>query len=159
MIEHSGDGLFAGLPASLPVVRYHSLISTDVPESLEVTARTGDGIVMALAHRTLPIWGVQFHPESIASQGGRELLANFVRLAGVAIEPVSSTTSEQLTSGPPTPEPPTPGPSTGIIESFLAVGGQASWVLHVEQLIDPPDPATVFRQRYANADQAFGFHR
>ncbi|MBW8173953.1 chorismate-binding protein [Ornithinimicrobium sp. Arc0846-15] len=155
VIEHSGDGLFAGLPASLPVVRYHSLISTEVPESLEVTARTGDGSVMALAHRTLPIWGVQFHPESIASQGGRELLANFVRLAGVAIEPVASPTPEQPKLKTPTPVTPTPEPSSGVIEALGAVGGQTSWVLHVEQLIDPPDAASLFQQRYAAADKAF----
>jgi para-aminobenzoate synthetase len=80
-IKHTGNGLFAGLPQDLPVVRYHSLMTVDLPIELEVTAWTGDGVVMALAHRDRPMWGVQFHPESIETQGGHRLLANFVAMA------------------------------------------------------------------------------
>lgn len=81
LVEHCGAELFAGLPTPLRVVRYHSLIVRDLPEELEVTSTTSDGLVMALRHRNLPIWGVQFHPESIEAQYGTELIANFVRLA------------------------------------------------------------------------------
>jgi para-aminobenzoate synthetase len=81
-IWHDGTGLFAGLPSPLEVVRYHSLAVTELPRMLEATAWAPDGVVMALRHRTLPQWGVQFHPESIGTLGGHQLLANFGRLAG-----------------------------------------------------------------------------
>ncbi|MDL4772415.1 aminodeoxychorismate synthase component I [Actinomadura xylanilytica] len=76
-VEHDGTGLFAGLPSPFQAVRYHSLMAADLPGDLEVIARTPDGVVMALRHRTLPRWGVQFHPESICTEHGRHLLRNF----------------------------------------------------------------------------------
>ncbi|MEU9177982.1 aminodeoxychorismate synthase component I [Streptomyces sp. NPDC048550] len=79
-VLHDGTGLFAGLPSPMEVVRYHSLAVTDLPPELEATAWTADGILMGLRHRTRPMWGVQFHPESICSQYGIELLANFADL-------------------------------------------------------------------------------
>ncbi|MFJ8674933.1 aminodeoxychorismate synthase component I [Streptomyces sp. NPDC093589] len=80
-VHHSGGDLFAGLPSPFDVVRYHSLTATRVPAELEETAWTADGLVMGVRHRTKPIWGVQFHPESISSEYGREILANFRDLA------------------------------------------------------------------------------
>ncbi|MFJ2414060.1 aminodeoxychorismate synthase component I [Streptomyces brevispora] len=80
-VHHTGEGVFVGLPSPYEVVRYHSLAATEVPGDLEVTARTEDGVVMGVRHRSRPVWGVQFHPESISSQYGRELLANFRDLA------------------------------------------------------------------------------
>jgi para-aminobenzoate synthetase len=79
-VEHTGVDVFAGLPSPYNVVRYHSLAATSLPECLEPIAWT-DGIIMGVRHRTRPIWGVQFHPESISSEHGRELLANFRDLA------------------------------------------------------------------------------
>ena len=81
-IRHAGQGLFAGIADGFEVVRYHSLVCTEVPDCLEVTARSECGLVMGLAHRQRPIWGVQFHPESIDSECGRQILRNFVRLVG-----------------------------------------------------------------------------
>lgn len=80
-VSHLGDGLFKDLPSPFDVVRYHSLVATDLPPELEATAWSDDGLIMGLRHRARPIWGVQFHPESICSQYGRELLANFRDLA------------------------------------------------------------------------------
>lgn len=85
-IEHDGKGVFKGLPNPLGVTRYHSLTiePSSLPECLEITARTTDGVIMGVQHKELPIYGVQFHPESIASEKGHELLANFLDLAGVS---------------------------------------------------------------------------
>ena len=84
-IHHNGEGVFAGLPDPFTATRYHSLSvpRESMPDVLEVTAWTDDGEVMGLRHRTRPIFGVQFHPESIATEGGHQLLANFLDLAGV----------------------------------------------------------------------------
>jgi anthranilate synthase/aminodeoxychorismate synthase-like glutamine amidotransferase len=85
-IRHGGSGVFAGLPNPFEATRYHSLIVDRAgwPNSLTITAETADGIVMGLQHRERPLHGVQFHPESIASVGGRQLLGNFLRLATAA---------------------------------------------------------------------------
>lgn len=86
-LEHDGKGLFAGLPPRFEVGRYHSLVVDEgtLPPELQVTARTDDGVIMAIAHRQRPLFGVQFHPESILTEHGYELLANFLRLAGLAV--------------------------------------------------------------------------
>jgi len=77
-LTHSGDGLFAGLPQDFPVVRYHSLVATTVSADLEVTARGSDGTVQAVRHRSRPLCGVQFHPESILTAHGPDLVAAFL---------------------------------------------------------------------------------
>ena len=79
-IYHEGAGVFAGLPAPFQATRYHSLIvrRDDLPGCFEVTAWTADGLVMGLRHRDLPVEGVQFHPESIMTEAGKELLRNFL---------------------------------------------------------------------------------
>jgi anthranilate synthase component 2 len=84
-IEHEGESVFAGLPSPFTATRYHSLAvrRETLPEVLKVTAWTADGEIMGLSHRTRPIHGVQFHPESIATEHGHDLLANFLDLANV----------------------------------------------------------------------------
>jgi anthranilate synthase component 2 len=84
-VGHSGLGVFKGLPKSFEATRYHSLIVAreGLPDCLEITAETGS-LIMGLQHKVHPVHGVQFHPESIASEHGHALLANFLELAGFA---------------------------------------------------------------------------
>ncbi len=84
-IRHDGRGVFRGINGALKGTRYHSLVvrRDRLPDALEVTAETEDGLIMGLSHRDLPIHGVQFHPESIATEHGHAMLANFLRLAGI----------------------------------------------------------------------------
>ncbi len=81
---HDGSGVFAGLPSPFNATRYHSLIveKSTLPAELRITAETAGGLIMGLVHRTLPIHGVQFHPESIASEYGHDILRNFLDLTG-----------------------------------------------------------------------------
>jgi anthranilate synthase component 2 len=78
-ITHGGSGLFAGIPSPFDAVRYHSLAAVAVPETIEVIARSEDGVVMGVQHRSLPLVGVQFHPESVLTEHGSRLLENFLR--------------------------------------------------------------------------------
>ncbi|WP_193604925.1 anthranilate synthase component II [Nocardioides dongkuii] len=81
-VEHDGTGVFAGVPPSFAAVRYHSLAAVAVPDCLRTTAHdAGSGLAMAVAHRDLPLVGVQFHPESVLSEHGARLVANFLGLA------------------------------------------------------------------------------
>lgn len=84
-IVHDGSGVFADLPSPFRATRYHSLIVDDIPAVLDVNARTDDGVVMGFRHAMLPIHGVQFHPESIATEHGHAMLANFMTLAGLPV--------------------------------------------------------------------------
>jgi len=77
-VHHDGTGLFTGVPDGFAAVRYHSLAALELPDVLEVTARTDDGVVMGARHRDLPLTGVQFHPESVLSEHGATLVANFL---------------------------------------------------------------------------------
>ncbi|KGN37465.1 para-aminobenzoate synthase [Knoellia subterranea KCTC 19937] len=86
LVHHSGEGVLAGLPTPFTATRYHSLTiePETLPSSLEATGRTESGIIMAVHHRELPLHGVQFHPESVLTQGGHRLLANWLQLCGDA---------------------------------------------------------------------------
>ena len=85
-VSHDGSGLFAGLPSPFTATRYHSLIVENIPDALIVNATSDDGHVMGFRHKELPIHGVQFHPESIATEHGHAILANFMRLAGMPVK-------------------------------------------------------------------------
>ncbi|WP_404312295.1 gamma-glutamyl-gamma-aminobutyrate hydrolase family protein [Agrococcus terreus] len=89
-VEHDGSTIFAGLPSPLTATRYHSLAIVDgtVPEALRVTSRTvaeagHQGVIMAVEHRAAPVWGVQFHPESVLTEGGYRMLGNWLEAAGL----------------------------------------------------------------------------
>ena len=81
-IKHNGKDLFAGMPNPFLATRYHSLVSKrdTMPDVLEITAETDEGEIMGVKHKTLPIWGVQFHPESILTENGRHIMKNFLKL-------------------------------------------------------------------------------
>jgi len=82
LVHHDGKGLFAGLPRPFSAIRYHSLEvrRTGLPEALEVTAQTEDGTIMGLKHRRHPVFGIQFHPESFMTEGGKDILRNFLSI-------------------------------------------------------------------------------
>ncbi|MFF8732606.1 aminodeoxychorismate synthase component I [Streptomyces sp. NPDC015171] len=106
LVRHDGTGLFEGLPDPLEVVRYHSLAATGIPPALEVIARSADDdLVMAVRHRELPLWGVQFHPESIGTQGGHRLLANFAELTRRHGRPARRTVRPPSADGAAVPAP------------------------------------------------------
>ena len=88
-VRHDGDPLFAGLKNPFEAARYHSLVvaAKGFPRSLKVIAKTGDGLVMAARHRNFPVWGVQFHPESILTPEGKKIIRNFLALAEKKIQP------------------------------------------------------------------------
>jgi para-aminobenzoate synthetase component 2 len=98
LVHHDGSGVLAGLPDPFTATRYHSLTinPSTVPDCLEVTGRTDSGVIMAVRHRELPVEGVQFHPESVLTEGGHRMLANWLASAGFPIaEPlVESLTAE-----------------------------------------------------------------
>ena len=85
-VTHDGTGLFAGIPSPFTATRYHSLIVEDIPADLVVNATSEDGSVMGFRHATLPIHSVQFHPESIATEHGHDMLANFMTIAGMKVK-------------------------------------------------------------------------
>lgn len=84
LVRHDGKGVFEGLPSPFTATRYHSLavVRETVPDELEITGETENGIVMGLRHRRLPLFGVQFHPESVLTEGGHRLLANWLAATG-----------------------------------------------------------------------------
>ena len=102
LVKHSGTNLFKGLPTPLRVGRYHSLIveEASLPTELTITARTNDGVPMAIQHHVRPLFGVQFHPESVLTQHGRLLLANFLNLAGLPSQECAITDWNETESSP-----------------------------------------------------------
>lgn len=87
-VTHDGTGVFEGLPSPFIATRYHSLIVTDIPDCLEVNAQSDDTHVMGFRHTSLPIHGVQFHPESIATEHGHAMIGNFLKLCGIKTNPL-----------------------------------------------------------------------
>lgn len=80
LIHHGGEGIFEGIPSPFPGARYHSLTAVTIPPSLEVTAKTDDGIIMGLKHKKYPTVGLQFHPESFLTENGKKLIKNFIEM-------------------------------------------------------------------------------
>ena len=112
-VFHDGDGLFAGIASPTEMCRYHSLVVREsaLPDALAVTARTEDGVVMALQHRLFPVYGVQFHPESILTEAGYPLLRNFLKLTGLKVPEAELSQADEfcLRATTHTVAPPLPG--------------------------------------------------
>ncbi|KNB53239.1 aminodeoxychorismate synthase component I [Streptomyces caatingaensis] len=137
-VRHTGRDLFDGLPQHFTAVRYHSLKAGEpLPDELEATAWAEDGTLMALRHRTLPRWGVQFHPESIASEWGAQLLQNFARLVGVTY---ATAPRERARWARPLAEAPAEGAELGAV---------------VEVVERAVDTAALFTELYAESPTAF----
>ncbi|MEU3412253.1 aminodeoxychorismate synthase component I [Streptomyces sp. NPDC006658] len=138
-VEHDGKALFAGIPSPFRAVRYHSLAVTELPDGLDAIAETMDGVLMAVRHRTRPQWGVQFHPESIAGEYGRRILANFrdltlaARSGGRQPEPAAGQSAAPAVSEPQT----------------------VPYELHVAELDRVPDAEQAFRTLFGNAPHHF----
>ncbi len=133
-VHHDGEGLFAGVPSPVLMTRYHSLMVVGLPAELQTLATTDDGVVMAVRHRDRPLWGVQFHPESIASEHGLAILKNFrdLSLAGVARTP---TAPEQVA--------PEGADATGrFVLEHVTIGHE-------------PDPARLYERLFADRPGAF----
>jgi para-aminobenzoate synthetase len=139
-IVHEGAPMFACLPRRFEAVRYHSwVVAEPLPDCLEVTARAGDGTVMALAHRSRPIWGVQFHPESIGTPSGAALVRNFVTATGRELAPpLVAVAPRPAAASRPTVSPPTP-----------------TWDVVVRKLPSIHDPAAAFEELFAGDADAF----
>ncbi|MGH3165771.1 MAG: chorismate-binding protein, partial [Trebonia sp.] len=146
-VRHDGDPLFAGLPREFTAVRYHSLhVRAPLPPTLIPAAWAEDGVLMAFRHASLPRWGVQFHPESVASEFGRLLLANFGRLArGARRSPV--------------PAPRRPRSSSSAPSSALTSRGPAppaaSWQLISRPVPTEADAEAIFRRLFADSPECF----
>jgi para-aminobenzoate synthetase len=134
-IVHQGGPLFAGIPKSFRAIRYHSLVLHDpLPDSLECIARTDDGQVMALRHRTRPHWGVQFHPESFETEYGKELLANFCALSG----PKKGATASMAPAAVRAP-----------------LSAQQTWRMETHRLDEAPAAEELFSRLFGAAEASF----
>jgi para-aminobenzoate synthetase len=125
-IEHDGVGLFAGIPNPFTAIRYHSLAAEDIPDSLRITATSEDGVVMAVEHVCRPIWGVQFHPESIGTEHGREIIANFCRLT-----------------------------QSWVLGHRAEVDSSARFTVSLRRLPEMPAPDTIFFELFAESTYGF----
>jgi para-aminobenzoate synthetase len=138
-IRHSGTDLFEGIPSPFEAVRYHSFIVRDLPPDLIVTATTDDGLIMALRHASRPLWGVQFHPESVATEHGARLISNFLALAARRRRPPLGPCSRNA-----------PVPTTD-----LPAPDRSPLTLFTRRIAAPVCPETAFLELYGDAANAF----
>lgn len=149
-VEHTGEGLFAGIPSPFRAVRYHSLSVRDVPSELEAIAWADDGTVMAVRHRTRPRWGVQFHPESVLTEHGHLLFANLRRLL---LAPRSQ--AGRVPRDPADPAPRGPGGRVPRAPADRAPRGLADGTLQVRRVEGPIDTAAAFSRLFGGSPTSF----
>ncbi len=145
-VRHDGTGLFKNIPQDFEVVRYHSLLVTDTGPNIEITATTPDGLAMALKHPTKPQWGVQFHPESICTEYGVELIRNFRELA-LPFVPKSAQVSEPLNTDE------TPLKAASLTSARVTGGGPLK--LFWREIATWVEPEDCFASIFADAADAF----
>jgi para-aminobenzoate synthetase len=157
LIRHDGAELFAGIPSPFRAVRYHSLMIDQVPAALEVIARSGDGVPMAVRHRDRPLWGVQFHPESICTEYGERLLANFLGIADVgrAAAQIRGDGAQSREGPPPPSAPRAPGTPDGRERSTGAPPPPLPLAVVVRQVACPADAETVYDALFRESVHAF----
>ena len=141
-IRHSDDGLFAGIPQDFPVVRYHSLAITDMGPDGTVTAWADDGVVMGIEHRRRPMWGVQFHPESIATEHGVKLVENFYGLASRLRSPRWRGAKRPLQA-----------PARSQARRTRVSGGESE--LRLRSIPGEPSTEALFERLFGDAEHAF----
>jgi para-aminobenzoate synthetase len=151
-VRHDDTGLFAGIPQAFSVVRYHSLAVTGLGPEGRVTAWTDDGVVMGIEHRTRPQWGVQFHPESVATEHGRRIVENFYELQGRRVRPRSRAARADTTNAPQAPGVPD-APPTG--RSRPRPEWRPQLRLHVRSLAGEPATEPLFERLFGGLDHAF----
>ena len=142
-VQHEQEGLFAGLPQPFMAVRYHSLVVSEVPQQLRVTARSRGGVVMGLEHRERPLWGVQFHPESVCTEDGLKLIENFRDLSLVRLErPLAKLRPAKA--------------AVALVSSPAAAAPRerSKIAVHHLRLGEWCEPETVFEQRYGDREHA-----
>lgn len=139
-VEHDGSALFANIPSPFDVVRYHSLMAQEpLPDALRVTARTPDGLVMALEHTSRPMWGVQFHPESIRTDFGRQIIQNFIDLARQHMQRKRRAVR----------------PGTAKLATLPTATPRPVWCIQSRRIESGVDPQSVFLAQFAHSDAAF----
>ncbi|MEU5596538.1 chorismate-binding protein [Streptomyces sp. NPDC020298] len=149
-VRHDGEDLFRGVPQNFTAVRYHSLaVHEPLPETLEATAWSEDGVLMGLRHRSRPLWGVQFHPESVLTEYGHRMLVNFRNLtAELARKPRTKNTAVTSISRP-TPTPPV----AGIPRPRRT--GRPAFRLHTRRIATAVDAEAAFTRMYADSARSF----
>ncbi len=147
-IQHEQDGLFARLPQPFMAVRYHSLVISEIPPTLRVTARSRGGVVMAVEHRQRPLWGVQFHPESVCTEDGRRLIENFrdLSLERIGAPPRPARPAAAAAAASTAPDAAPDAESRPVANSQIEV--------HHLRLGDWCEPQVVFEQRYSDRQHA-----
>lgn len=139
-VEHDGSALFAHIPSPFDVVRYHSLMAEEpLPEMLRVTARTPDGLVMAIEHATRPMWGVQFHPESIQTDFGRQIIHNFIDLARQHMQRKRRGARREAP----------------VVAAAQTVAQRPVWQIQSRRIETGIDPQSVFLSQFAHSNASF----